>query len=354
MASTLTICNILAFLAIACLATPVFCQLCQDLDTNGCKLLIASKPDFCTTSPLANTACQRTCGNCPLTCYHCPLKPVNDSITCTTTKHCASSEMCMINTLYAHDGHIEHILSCIDRSVCDGAGFGFNSNLVGKRHQRRNLNLHCCHTDLCNVPDFTTTTQRAQVSSVTPPGFYSCHSDIVFVVDESGSVGFAGFKKVISFITDIVGHLDVGTHGDQLSLLLFDNDPHLQWYLNDYTTKADLLNALTYVPYHNGTTNTGSALKYVRENVFQFKNGDRPTAKNVVVVITDGRSNNHTATVVESNNLRRDGVRMVDLGVGNAVNSELIDIAGVYANAAKVAGYDHLPEAESKILKLIC
>jgi hypothetical protein len=55
----------------------------------------------------------------------------------------------------------------------------------------------------------------------------------------------------------------------QMSVLLFDNDPHLQWYLNDYTNKADLLNALTYVPYHNGTTNTGSALKYVRENVFQ-------------------------------------------------------------------------------------
>lgn len=260
----------------------------------------------------------------------------------------------MINTLFAHDGHIEHILSCIDKTVCNGYGFGFNTNLIGKRHKSRDLKLHCCHTDLCNVPDFSTTTLLVTGATVTPPGFYSCHSDIVFVVDESSSVGYVGFRKVISFITDIVSHLDIGTHGDQISLLLYDNDPHLQWYLNDYTTKADLLNAFTYIPYHNGSTNTGMALRYVRENVFQFKNGDRPSAKNVVVVITDGRSNNHTLTVAEAKTLRAEGVRMVALGVGNALNTELLDIAGAYSNAIKVSGYDHLPEAESKILQMVC
>jgi collagen type VI alpha len=86
----------------------------------------------------------------------------------------------------------------------------------------------------------------------------------------------------------------------------------------------------------------------------QFTNGDRPDAKNVVVVITDGRSNNHTATVTEANKLRNEGAEIVVLGVGNAVNSELVDIAGVYTNAVKVSGYNHLSDVESKILQMIC
>lgn len=73
-----------------------------------------------------------------------------------------------------------------------------------------------------------------------------------------------------------------------------------------------------------------------------------------MVVITDGRSNNHTATVTEAANLRNEGAKIVVLGVGNSVNSELTDIAGVYTNAVKVAGYDHLPDVESKIFQMIC
>lgn len=60
----------------------------------------------------------------------------------------------------------------------------------------------------------------------------------------------------------------------QVGLLLFDSRAHLQWNLQDYPTKAELLRALNYVPYHNGPTQTDQALKYVTDRmsltVFQW------------------------------------------------------------------------------------
>lgn len=43
--------------------------------------------------------------------------------------------------------------------------------------------------------------------------------------------------------------------------------------------------------YQGGRTNTGAAIKYMRNTMFTSGNGDRPDAPNVAIVITDGGSN---------------------------------------------------------------
>ena len=51
---------------------------------------------------------------------------------------------------------------------------------------------------------------------------------------------------------------------------------------------------------HTGgsTTNTAATLDYVRTRMFTEAAGDRDNVHNIVVVVTDGRSNNFNATVV--------------------------------------------------------
>lgn len=74
----------------------------------------------------------------------------------------------------------------------------------------------------------------------------------------------------------------------------------------------------------------------------------------MVVIITDGRSNNHQATLTEAQTLRAQGVQIIAMGVGSAINTELTDIAGSNDQALKILAYDHLPQAESKLLSMIC
>ena len=53
----------------------------------------------------------------------------------------------------------------------------------------------------------------------------------------------------------------------------------------------DILHALEWVPYHKGGTFTAEAIRIMREDVFDAGHGDRPDARNVALMITDGVSN---------------------------------------------------------------
>ena len=53
-------------------------------------------------------------------------------------------------------------------------------------------------------------------------------------------------------------------------------------------------------------TYTGSALEYVRNVIFNETNGNRLEVPDVVLVITDGTSQDNVEVI--SNDLRRDGV----------------------------------------------
>jgi len=44
------------------------------------------------------------------------------------------------------------------------------------------------------------------------------------------------------------------------------------------------------LPYLGGGTNTAAALRLLREVIFRPENGDRPSARNVVVLIANGES----------------------------------------------------------------
>jgi len=50
--------------------------------------------------------------------------------------------------------------------------------------------------------------------------------------------------------------------------------------------------------YSGGSTNTARALAYVRTTMLTSAAGDRTDIPNIVVVITDGNSDNFNATVV--------------------------------------------------------
>ena len=54
------------------------------------------------------------------------------------------------------------------------------------------------------------------------------------------------------------------------------------------------------VIYDGGTTNTADGLATVTDILFTPENGDRATAPNLLIVITDGESNNKQLTVTQA------------------------------------------------------
>ena len=124
---------------------------------------------------------------------------------------------------------------------------------------------------------------------IAPP--QDCPSDIVFVVDESGSIGSNNFAKMKSFISQLVGRMDIDSGNTRVGLVTFSSNVGAGFNLSDHNTVASVQLAISSLSYSGGFTNTAGALAYVRTVMLTSAAGDRSNVPNVVVVLTDGQSN---------------------------------------------------------------
>ncbi|XP_051868952.1 collagen alpha-1(XII) chain-like isoform X2 [Pristis pectinata] len=127
-----------------------------------------------------------------------------------------------------------------------------------------------------------------------PPAREVClgaKADLVFLVDGSWSIGDENFHKVLQFCFDTIGALDeISPNGMQISLVQFSDDAKAEFKLDTYHDKGRVLSALQMIQYKGGNTKTGRALKFMNDHVLVHSNGMRKSVPKVLVVVTDGRS----------------------------------------------------------------
>ena len=85
-------------------------------------------------------------------------------------------------------------------------------------------------------------------------------------------------------------------------------------------TTADLLSSFAKVTWQKGSTNTAQALGVTRS---LLENG-RPTAKQVVIVVTDGMPESAFLTGVEVGRLKEQGARISFVAVGSSVSRHVL------------------------------
>ena len=125
-----------------------------------------------------------------------------------------------------------------------------------------------------------------------------CPTDIVFVLDDSGSIGTTDFDLMKSFLSQLVSRLDIDSGNTRVGLVTFDDNVGQVFNLSAHSTVASVQSAISSLSYSGGGTNTAAALAYVRTTMLTSAAGDRFNVPNVVVVLTDGRSNDRTAAQV--------------------------------------------------------
>ncbi|XP_055362274.1 collagen alpha-1(XII) chain isoform X3 [Betta splendens] len=150
-------------------------------------------------------------------------------------------------------------------------------------------------------------------------------ADIVLLVDGSWSIGRINFKTIRNFIARMVSVFDISPERVQIALTQYSGDPKTEWQLNAHPTKESLLNAVNNLPYKGGNTMTGMALNFILQNNFIPSVGQRPEARKIGVLITDGKSQDEI--VVNSQKLRDSGIELYAIGVKNADENELRSIA---------------------------
>ncbi|KAM9307563.1 collagen alpha-1(XIV) chain [Gastrophryne carolinensis] len=183
----------------------------------------------------------------------------------------------------------------------------------------------------------------------------SAKADIVFLVDGSWSIGDDNFHKVIRFLYSTAGGLDViGPGGTQVGVVQYSDDARTEFKLNSHNNKESLLAAIQAISYKGGNTKTGRAIKHVREDLLKAESGMRKGVPRVLVVITDGRSQDETIKIASE--LHLEGVSIFAIGVADADYNELVNIGSKPSerHVIFVDDFDGFKKIEDELITFVC
>ncbi|KAK3083525.1 hypothetical protein FSP39_024753 [Pinctada imbricata] len=183
----------------------------------------------------------------------------------------------------------------------------------------------------------------------------SSYADIAFLLDTSRSESSDDFLHQKQFISNFINSLDVGPHQAQISVVTYSTHAFIHFYLDQYDNKADVLQHIDSMGYIKGSTHTWEALDFLHDYIFVQKNGDRRTAPNIVVILTDGHSQYPYDTYFEAEKLHDEEVKIFAVGIGNDVSeNELLNIGGDREHVFHVKSSDLLGDIQKALHTLYC
>lgn len=153
--------------------------------------------------------------------------------------------------------------------------------------------------------------------------------DVVFVVDESGSIcqGSPGpsdnctnWQLLRSFTADISELFPVGPSDIVPSFIGFSGGlTRNRLLLVPNRTGAEFAAAVRGFLMTSGSTNTNAALNFAVEEFAERGRSVQNGTSRMVIVLTDGLSNNPPATAATAASMRAQGILMAAVGIGPAV-----------------------------------
>ena len=154
--------------------------------------------------------------------------------------------------------------------------------------------------------------------------------DMVFILDQSGSVGPYNHALAIQFILNVIQYFSISLDATRVGFVAYSRYSHIEFDLNDYTTAESLTNRINDINYRGGSTATALALNDTAYllNPDSYR-GARPNSEGVpkiAILITDGKSNRYPLTYAVPY-LHSFGVQVYALGIANPDVAELQFIA---------------------------
>uniref|UniRef100_A0A8C4TE97 Collagen, type VI, alpha 3 n=1 Tax=Erpetoichthys calabaricus TaxID=27687 RepID=A0A8C4TE97_ERPCA len=188
-----------------------------------------------------------------------------------------------------------------------------------------------------------------EVVTAETPTVAGVQRDIVFLLDGSDD-NRNGFPAVRDFVQRVVQNMEVGENNDQVAVVQFSNDPAANFYLNTHSTKDDVVNAIRSLRHKGGRPlNTGKALEFVKDNVFNPSAGSRRLrgVPQFLILLTAGRSRDNVQSGASA--LKGLGVVPLAIGTRNADARELQSISFAPAYVISVSDFSELPNVQQQL-----
>lgn len=159
-----------------------------------------------------------------------------------------------------------------------------------------------------------------------------------------------GFPAMKDFVERVVEKLNVGPNKDRVSVVQYGRDAQVNFYLNTYTTREDIMDSVRGLTHRGGTPlKTGAALQYVRDNVFTNSSGSRRLqgVPQLLILLNGGRSFDNVDTPAAA--LKQQGIVVIGIGTRNSDSRELQKISYDPNYALSVSEFTELPAIQEQL-----
>ncbi|XP_061446539.1 integrin alpha-X-like [Rhineura floridana] len=188
------------------------------------------------------------------------------------------------------------------------------------------------------------------------PAVQECTSgvDAVILYDDSGSIGDPAFRTMQNFFLKLmhsVAGVDV-----QFAVVQYSSEPYLVFDFAFYNkTGGQVKDTIHNAQRARGNTYTPTAILFVMDKVFTPERGMRPHSKKLLIVLTDGVSNDkNTKFEVATEAADKKGIIRYAIGVGRHTNqAELRKIASSPNNVFPVESFDALDNLQNQLKETI-
>ncbi|KAM8836110.1 integrin alpha-M-like isoform 1-T1 [Spinachia spinachia] len=194
-----------------------------------------------------------------------------------------------------------------------------------------------------------------RVTGPVPSSTGECRSaDIAFLLDGSGSVGALDFTTMKTFVKNLVRSLLPAD--TKFSIVQFSSSPEVHFYFSDNLTSGSSSweQRVDGIIQHRGSTYTAKAIRSVVNDVFTPTKGSRPNVKKVLIVITDGESNDpydltSATTLADNKKIVRFAIGVGDAFKKDKAKNELDTIASTKENVFQVQSFDALDKIRQSL-----
>ncbi|KAJ7421501.1 hypothetical protein BTVI_18149 [Pitangus sulphuratus] len=176
-------------------------------------------------------------------------------------------------------------------------------------------------------------------------------ADIVFLLDGSINLGRDNFQEVLQFVYSVVDAIYRDGDSIQVGLAQYNSDVTDEFFLKDYSTKPQILDAINKVIYKGGrVANTGAAIKHIQERHFVKEAGSRIDQRvpQIAFIVTGGRSTDDGPRA--SQEITQKGVKVFAVGVRNIDLKEVSMLASESATSFRVSTAQELSELNEQVL----
>ncbi|KAM6199999.1 collagen alpha-3(VI) chain isoform 8-T9 [Sarcoramphus papa] len=176
-------------------------------------------------------------------------------------------------------------------------------------------------------------------------------ADIVFLLDGSINLGRDNFQEVLQFVYSVVDAIYRDGDSIQVGLAQYNSDVTDEFFLKDYSTKPQILDAINKVIYKGGrVANTGAAIKHIQAKHFVKEAGSRIDQRvpQIAFIVTGGKSLDDGPSA--SSEITQKGVKVFAVGVRNIDLKEVSRLASESAMSFRASTAQELSELNEQVL----